>query len=239
MTERDFIELKNHEGYMITTEEPWQFQHLDVQGNLRIINPWYNKKIGYYYVDFDHKHYLLHRLVAEQFIPNPENLPMIDHRDRCRTNNSLSNIRWVSNAVNAHNLSKMKNIEYEFLDELPEGFESFTEYIQRDGNIRHFENLYVKIENGKTPEFITDDSECQYRRLYFFNNASVRYHDTEGKCRTISFSRISKAHNTISKTQATIAETENTLAKAILNLTEILKNQQEQQTPDDEQNEDE
>jgi hypothetical protein len=36
------------------------------------------------------------RLVAKAFIPNPDNLPTVDHIDRVSTNNHVSNLRWAS-----------------------------------------------------------------------------------------------------------------------------------------------
>ena len=42
------------------------------------------------------KNFYVHRLVADAFIPNPENLPQVDHIDYDRKNNKLTNLRWVT-----------------------------------------------------------------------------------------------------------------------------------------------
>lgn len=47
-------------------------------------------------------HYI-HRLVALAFIPNPNNLPEIDHIDTNRKNNNVINLRWCSRKENANN----------------------------------------------------------------------------------------------------------------------------------------
>ena len=49
------------------------------------------------------KHYFIHRLVAEAFIPNPNNLPCIDHIDRNYLNNSVDNLRWCTQKENCNN----------------------------------------------------------------------------------------------------------------------------------------
>lgn len=46
---------------------------------------------------------LVHRLVADAFIPNPNGLPQVDHIDRNRSNNRAENLRWVSRQQNASN----------------------------------------------------------------------------------------------------------------------------------------
>jgi hypothetical protein len=52
------------------------------------------------YKDSVQKTCKLHRLIAINFIPNPDELPCIDHRDRNKLNNDISNLRWLSHREN-------------------------------------------------------------------------------------------------------------------------------------------
>lgn len=66
--------------------------HLDIGGYEKVpIN--FNGKFGNKFV---------HRLVANAFLPNPDNLPEVNHKDKNRSNNHIDNLEWCTRLYNAH-----------------------------------------------------------------------------------------------------------------------------------------
>lgn len=66
-----------------------------------------NNSAGYRAVTLKGNDYNIHRLVALAFIPNPQNLPQVDHVDENKGNNDVSNLRWVTSSENVrHSIYK-------------------------------------------------------------------------------------------------------------------------------------
>ena len=69
---------------------------------------------GYLYVrlhkDGQSKMYGVHRIVAEAYLPNPENLPQINHKDENKTNNCLQNLEWCDSKYNANYGTRNKKV---------------------------------------------------------------------------------------------------------------------------------
>ncbi len=79
-----------------------------VFGKRKILTPVINN--GYAYVMLKHngkyKHYAIHRLVTEAFIPNPDNKPEVNHIDGDKSNNVVYNLEWCTgkeNKIHAYN----------------------------------------------------------------------------------------------------------------------------------------
>lgn len=79
-------------------------------GNVKINGNYFNPTNSeYYYLAGE----LLHRIVAELFIPNPDNKPCVDHIDTNKHNNRVDNLRWCTYSENMQNVityNKLQNI---------------------------------------------------------------------------------------------------------------------------------
>lgn len=131
-----------------------------------------------------------HRLVAEAFIENLDNLPVVNHKDGNKLNNNIDNLEWVSyseNAKHAHNLEliqKRKKSEYYTIDLENEQWKKILNYhysISSYGRVRNDESLlllqgslasgYLKVrlsKEGKAKDYMI------HKLVYCcFNNLSA------------------------------------------------------------------
>lgn len=73
----------------------------------------FDNGFGYKYVmmvkNGKYKQYKVHRLVAEAFIPNPENKPFVNHKDCNRSNNCFTNLEWCTQKENINYSQKVNS----------------------------------------------------------------------------------------------------------------------------------
>lgn len=55
---------------------------------------------GYLVVSLQYKMFRVHRIVAEAFLPNPDNLPQVNHKDEDKSNNRVDNLEWCDSKYN-------------------------------------------------------------------------------------------------------------------------------------------
>ena len=118
--------------------------------NGKIMKPYKNTK-GYLQIDLqldgrkreNRVHLAVHRLVAIAFIPNPDNLPQVNHKDEDKTNNCVDNLELCTNDYNAHYGTHIERVA--------EKIRVPIYSVDKQGNIEHFPGVREadRIVSGK------------------------------------------------------------------------------------------
>ena len=129
-------DILGYEGlYAITScGKVWSYK------SKKFLKPQKRKRKGGYlqvnlHKDGEQKTYTIHRLVQKAYLPNPSNLPQVNHKDENKENNALPNLEWCDQSYNSNYgsrnekvgkaISKALSIPV-FCEELNRTFESGT-----------------------------------------------------------------------------------------------------------------
>lgn len=94
-------DIKGFEGKYAITEDGqvWSYYKKD------FMKPFLQKK-GYLYInlyqEYERKSFAIHRLVAQTYLENPNNLPEVNHKDENKLNNNVNNLEWCNRSYNIH-----------------------------------------------------------------------------------------------------------------------------------------
>lgn len=124
-------DIKGYEGEYAITEDGRVYSYKRKKFLKQGINKW-----GYYCVTLckngKQKEYKVHRLVATTYIPNPNNLPQVNHMDEDKSHNHWTNLEWCdqkynNNYNNGHERRMKKVRKAVYCVELNQTFSSLTE----------------------------------------------------------------------------------------------------------------
>lgn len=165
----EWIDIKGYEGlYMINKKG--EIKSTIRQGGGNILLKKSLHKDGYYTYKLRKKNkgikgFLLHRLLALHFIDNPNNYPMVDHIDRNRTNNDLSNLRWITPAGNTQNSDRVDNRK---------GSISIDKRTVKGKTYMYYRFFYTIYHNDtykrKSKRFKTKEEAIEFQKNFIKNN---------------------------------------------------------------------
>ena len=182
--EGHWVQLKEDSDYEIYSEFPHPIRRI---GEDKPIAFTQHKYSNYLVCKLNGRQYRVHRIIANNFIKNPNNYDEVDHLNHDRADYRISNLRWCTRFENNRNRSSMNGIPYEFVDKLDENAIPITSVNDYD-----FEDYYYC--DGKILLFVGD----LYKKAHQHPIAKqwkVHMTDVNNKSHSITKYQIEKALN--------------------------------------------
>ena len=111
MTEEIWCPIKGYEGlYEVSDKGRVKSLKFGKERILKLIRDQNGYLLINLYKNGEMKTYRIHSIVAKTFIPNPDNLPEVNHKDEDKTNNSVINLEWCDQKYNCNYGTRIKRI---------------------------------------------------------------------------------------------------------------------------------
>ena len=143
------------DDYEVETEPPHRIRR---KRDERILKLTLHKASGYVNVRLNDHTYRYHRVLAKHFIPNPDELPEVDHIDRDKANNTLENLRWVTRSQNNSNRFKYTLQKREYIDHAPNDITEIREF----NDVEYAENKYFFCFENDRVVLLVNDHKWQW-----------------------------------------------------------------------------
>lgn len=135
----------------------------DKSGKLVKLKP-YKCRNGYMSIrllaeDGKRPHKLIHRLVAEAFIPNEQSLPEVNHKDGNKQNNHKDNLEWSSRKMNIHH----------------------SIYVLEKPSVKNYTNCKLYVNGRLIRSFLSIREACEYARDAYDASFSSLYRYKKSK----------------------------------------------------------
>ena len=164
-----FTPLRDFEdSYEIEIDPPHRIRRI---GADRFVSTYVHRASGYMRINLNGRNYKYHRILAKHFLPNPDDLPQVDHIDRNPLNNAIENLRWVSISENNRNRTVTAYGRREYLNTAPNDIIEITRYndFEFEENKYFFcgENDRVVLRiNDHRWQYLTESRSNGYLRIH-------------------------------------------------------------------------
>ena len=183
-----FEELKFNPNYEIAKDQyPYIIRK---KGTTKPIKPSPNTT-GYQQISLNGKKYCLHKVIAEQYLDNPNNYDEVDHIDHDKSNNRVENLRYVSHSDNQKNKASYGGYEATYVGELSEEAIEVNTYGNREFEFLYFDQDRFFFYNGIAFRELHISTRKDTGALY------VQAYDIEGKQRQIQYNKFKREYGLI------------------------------------------
>lgn len=137
-----FDNIRGHPGYYISKSGKLYTRHIPGHTDGKLSDKWVRRSrkyslsngryVKYYRTEIQGTKYYVHRLVAEAWIPNPDNKPCVGHINNDPLDNRVSNLYWCTQA---ENLAQMVNDGRSLKADKNPAFKSTREILNKVGKL--------------------------------------------------------------------------------------------------------